>query len=65
MDRLLPQVRDWFPNGESFVFMQDGAPCHTARSVKAFLRTEYTAIVLAGIFARYEPDRKCVGADEE
>lgn len=38
--RLLPQLRDWFPNGESFVFMQDGAPCHTARSVKAFLQQE-------------------------
>ena len=45
--------------------MQDGAPFHTARSVKAFLRTEYTAIVLAGIFARYEPNRKCAGAGEE
>ena len=41
MDRLLPQVRDWFPNGESFVFMmQDGSPCHTARSVKAFLHEQ-------------------------
>ena len=38
--RLLPRLRDWFPNGESFVFMQDGAPCHTARSVKAFLQQE-------------------------
>ena len=40
MDRLLPQVRDWFPNGESFVFMQDGAFCHTARSVKALLHEQ-------------------------
>ena len=40
MDRLLPQVRDWFPNGESFIFMQDGTPCHTARSVKAFLHEQ-------------------------
>ncbi|KAF2347824.1 hypothetical protein FHG87_021422, partial [Trinorchestia longiramus] len=39
-DKLLPQVRDWFPNGESFVFMQDGAPCHTIRSVKAFLHEQ-------------------------
>lgn len=35
--RLLPQLRDWFPNGEPFVFMQDGAPCHTAKSIKTFL----------------------------
>nr|CAH7750864.1 unnamed protein product [Callosobruchus chinensis] len=34
---LIPQLRKWFPNGEPFTFMQDGAPCHTARSVKAFL----------------------------
>ena len=40
MGRLLPQVRDWFPNGESFVFMQESAPCHTARSVKAFLHEQ-------------------------
>lgn len=36
--RLIPQLQEWFPNGESFVFMQDGAPCHTARSVKTFLQ---------------------------
>lgn len=39
-DQLLPQLREWFPNGEGFVFMQDGAPCHNARSVKAFLEEE-------------------------
>ena len=44
MDRLLPQVTDWSPNGESFVFVQDGAPCHTARSVKSFLyEQKYTS----------------------
>lgn len=36
-NRLIPQIGEWFPNGEPFIFMQDGAPCHTARSVKAFL----------------------------
>lgn len=36
-NRLIPQLKEWFPNGEPFIFMQDGAPCHTARSVKAFL----------------------------
>lgn len=39
-NRLVPQVREWFPNGESYIFMQDGAPCHTARSVKTYLREE-------------------------
>lgn len=37
-ERLIPQLQEWFPNGEPFVFMQDGAPCHTARSVKTFLQ---------------------------
>ena len=37
MDQLLPQVRNWFPNGESFIFIQDGPPCQMARSLKAFL----------------------------
>ncbi|GFW69298.1 transposable element Tcb2 transposase [Trichonephila clavipes] len=35
-NRLIPQLEEWFPNGESYIFMQDGAPCHTAWSVKAF-----------------------------
>lgn len=43
--RLLPQLRDWFSNGESFVFMQDGAPCHTARSIKAFLQQENVTLL--------------------
>ncbi|GFW32314.1 transposable element Tcb2 transposase [Trichonephila clavipes] len=34
-NRLIPQLEEWFPNGEPYVFMQDGAPCHTARSIKA------------------------------
>ncbi|GFU74049.1 uncharacterized protein TNCV_1641741 [Trichonephila clavipes] len=36
-NRLIPQLEEWFPNGEPYIFMQDGAPCHTARSIKAFL----------------------------
>ena len=34
------QLREWFPNGEPFVFMQDRAPCHSARSVKSYLEEE-------------------------
>ncbi|GFW66034.1 transposable element Tcb1 transposase [Trichonephila clavipes] len=36
-NRLILQLEEWFPNGESYIFMQDGAPCHTALSIKAFL----------------------------
>ncbi|GFW55152.1 transposable element Tcb2 transposase [Trichonephila clavipes] len=36
-NRLIPQLEERFPNGESYIFMQDGAPCPTARSIKTFL----------------------------
>jgi transposase len=36
-DRMIPQLRIWYPNGDA-TFMQDGAPCHTARNVMNFLR---------------------------
>ncbi|GFX00081.1 transposable element Tcb2 transposase [Trichonephila clavipes] len=36
-NRLIPRLEEWFPNGEPYIFMQDGAPCHTAWSIKAFL----------------------------
>jgi hypothetical protein len=34
--RLLPQLKDWFPEGD-FVFMHDGTPCHKAKSITKFL----------------------------
>ncbi|GFV80652.1 transposable element Tcb2 transposase [Trichonephila clavipes] len=36
-NRLIPQLEEWFSKREPYIFMQDGAPCHTARSIKAFL----------------------------
>ncbi|GFX41548.1 putative transposase like protein [Trichonephila clavipes] len=36
-NRLILQLEEWFPSGKSYIFKQDGAPCHTARSIKAFL----------------------------
>ncbi|GFT85962.1 transposable element Tcb2 transposase [Trichonephila clavipes] len=30
-------LEEWFPNGEPYISLQDGAPCHTARPIKAFL----------------------------
>lgn len=35
--RLLPQVNEWFPDADEYIFMHDSAPCHKARSVTAFL----------------------------
>lgn len=38
-NRLIPQLNDWFQDGPR-IFMQDGAPCHTAKSVKKYLEDE-------------------------
>ncbi|GFT16049.1 uncharacterized protein TNCV_3315841 [Trichonephila clavipes] len=47
---LIPQLEEWIPNGEPYIFMQDGALCHTARSIKFFFgRTKYPFVGLAGI----------------
>ena len=35
--RLIPQIEEWFLETDNYIFMQDSAPCHTARSIKAFL----------------------------
>ena len=37
-NHLLPQLNDWFPDGNC-VFMQDGAPCHTANLIKDFFNS--------------------------
>ncbi|CAG4951888.1 unnamed protein product [Parnassius apollo] len=65
-NRLIPQLREWFPNGEPFTFMQDGAPCHTARSVKAFLAEKNIPLLdWPGNSPDMNPIEKCVGADEK
>lgn len=38
--RLLPQLEEWFPEGEHCVFMHDSAPCHKAKGVTEFLRAK-------------------------
>jgi DNA-binding MarR family transcriptional regulator len=35
--RLIPQLKEWFGNSKDFTFMHDRAPCHMAKSIKAFL----------------------------
>ena len=35
-DHLIPQLQEWFPEGDG-IFMQDGAPCHKARSITKLL----------------------------
>ena len=42
-ERLLPQLAECFGPGEKKTFMQDGAPCHTAKSIKKnSIRKEYS-----------------------
>lgn len=48
---MLPQIREWFPNGKPFNFMQDEAPCHIDKFLYQvtdfFMRTNYPSIGLA------------------
>ncbi len=38
LTKLLPQIAEWYPEeDDECVFMQDGALCHTAKSVLRFL----------------------------
>lgn len=43
-NRLLPQVNDWFGN-KPWIFQQDSAPCHTARSVKAWCQENSVSLL--------------------
>lgn len=42
--RMLPQVQEWFPNGD-FTFMHDSAPCHKAKKVTKFLNDKKIRIL--------------------
>ncbi|KAJ4440947.1 hypothetical protein ANN_10796, partial [Periplaneta americana] len=39
-NRLISQLNEWVPNGEKYIFMQNGAPCLTARRVKTFVASK-------------------------
>lgn len=38
--RLMPQMNEWFPGDEKPIFMHDGAPCHKAKSISAYLKAK-------------------------
>jgi hypothetical protein len=42
--RMLPQTSEWFGDGQ-WVFMQDGAPCHTAKRSKEFLASQGVTVL--------------------
>ncbi|GFW17812.1 uncharacterized protein TNCV_1134121 [Trichonephila clavipes] len=45
------RLEEWFPNGEPYIFMQDGAPCHTARSIKAFWQNKTSLCWIGRVIA--------------
>lgn len=47
-NRLIPQLKDWYgtESPPAFTFMQDGAPCHTAKLAMKFLKDEAKLNVL-------------------
>ncbi|GFU86262.1 uncharacterized protein TNCV_369181 [Trichonephila clavipes] len=61
-NRLIPQLEEWFPNGEPYIFMQDGAPCRAYISVyqSFFSRTKYPSVGLAGASNNLARDCRCM-----
>ena len=35
--RLIPQLKEWFPRRQKYIFMHDSAPCHKAKSITKYL----------------------------
>ncbi|GFW35776.1 uncharacterized protein TNCV_4436231 [Trichonephila clavipes] len=50
-NRLIRQLEEWFPNGEPYILMQDEAPCHTSRSIKAFWQNKISLRWIGRIIA--------------
>lgn len=42
--KLIPQLQEWFPDGQC-IFMQDHAPCHTAKSITQFLNARHVPVL--------------------
>ncbi|GFX02282.1 uncharacterized protein TNCV_138581 [Trichonephila clavipes] len=45
---LIPPLEEWFPNGETYIFMQDELPAIQLGLSKIFGRTKYLSVGLAG-----------------
>jgi len=43
--RVLPQLKQWFPALDNCVFMQDKAPCHTAKLCMKFLEQKHVTVL--------------------
>ena len=58
--KMMPQLEQWsrLPNAAELIFQQDNAPCHMAKSVKAFMtENQIQAAGVAGKQPRAEPHR--------
>ena len=53
--KLLLDMPKHFPNGGG-ILMQDGAPCHTAKSVTAFMKQKNPNTSMTRKFTRHEPN---------
>ena len=63
-NRLIPQVKEWFPNDEVFIYMQDGAPFLTTKRVRVSSPEKHQVLALAWKLLELEPYRKHPGARE-
>ncbi len=50
--RILPQIREWFPNNE-FILIHDSSPCHKAKTVTKFLKDKNVKVLE---WLRHSPD---------
>ena len=53
---LLPEFHSGKLHRRSIFYMQDGAPCHTAKKTKYWLAKEEKIFTMAKSVALYEPD---------
>ncbi|GFY29695.1 uncharacterized protein TNCV_1812751 [Trichonephila clavipes] len=47
-NRSIPQLEEWFPNGELYIFMQDSSLPYSSVYQSFFSRTKYPSVGLAG-----------------
>ncbi len=59
-DHLLPQLWEWFPSGDA-IFMQDGAPCHTAKHSMNFLQDNSEKFLSGQEKSWFKPYRNIMG----
>ena len=59
---LLPQLKEWFPNKQKKLFMQDGSPCHTAKAIKNLSASQKVPVGLARELPGFKSEFKMYGS---